>query len=324
MARRFEPRRAGHEATEPSLAGLAQQAKSRLSSAGSDRARARIDLSLIDWLCQAIRMNVKRGRLFQIDRVLSEGEADCLGYATLFRQIGKVFGLDIGIVEVLLDNAGRPVPHVANLARLSDGRRRFIDLWYGSRNIHHRRLGLMAKRGGRWSVVDADWRDLRLKDVKGLPPRCVDAIAGYMSGNRHLERGILLSDTNELQQAIHCYTAAIDGYPENARLHFNRAVAYENQGNREAAEADYAVALRDEASLIRVQARQHDEIVRLIALDRVAASERDREIYLFVKGFVTGREVSPCKASTRYRLSPNEVTEITSHIESQLQQTTGY
>ena len=112
---------------------------------------------------------------------------------------------------------------------------------------------------GRWQIVDADWTELRrFRKVKGLPPRCVDAITGYMIGNRHLERGIRFPDTTELDEAIRCYTAAIARYPQNARLYFNRAVAYENLGNGKAAEADYAVALRDEAGRIRVQARQRD------------------------------------------------------------------
>jgi tetratricopeptide (TPR) repeat protein len=221
-----------------------------------------MESSLIDWLYSAVRQNIRRGRLFEIDRVLGEAQADCLGYAKLFHQLGKRFGLDTGIVEVLIDNAGRPVPHVINIVRLSDERTRFVDLWYGSKNVRHRRLGLMVKQEGQWQIVDVNWKELRhFRRIKGLPPRCVDAITGYMIGNRHLERGIRFSDTSEFHDAIRCYTAAIARYPHNARLYFNRAVAYDNLENRKAAKADYAVALRDESSRIRVQARQHDEVV---------------------------------------------------------------
>ncbi len=95
-------------------------------------------------------------------------------------------------------------------------------------------------------------------------------------------------------------------------------MAYENLRNQEAAEADYAIALRDEASLIRVQAKQHDEVVRLIALDQIGLSVRDEEMYLLRKGFVTGREVSPERIAARYHMSADDVNRITSRIESQL------
>jgi tetratricopeptide (TPR) repeat protein len=219
----------------------------------------------------------------------------------------------------VIDNAGRLVPHVVDIAKLSDGRIRFIDLWYGSTNVRHRRIGLMVKQAGRWRILDADWGELRhFGNIKGLPPQCIDAIAGYMIGNRHLQRGLRVSDNTELHEAIRCYTDAIAQYPQNARLYFNRAVAYENLRNREAAEADYAIALRNEASLIRVQAKQHDEVVRLIALDQLGLSVRDEEMYLLRKGFVTGREVSPERIAARYHMCADEVNEITSRIESQL------
>jgi transglutaminase/protease-like cytokinesis protein 3 len=98
----------------------------------------------MNWVYGTIRLNIKRGRLFGTDKVLSQGEADCLGYAHLFQQLGRRLSLDTGIVEVVIDNAGRPVPHVVNIFRLSDKRIRFIDLWYGSTNVRHRRIGLMV------------------------------------------------------------------------------------------------------------------------------------------------------------------------------------
>jgi tetratricopeptide (TPR) repeat protein len=319
LPRRSGPSGARRQQDSTPWPELGELAKSRLSAIEDNHARARMELSLIDWLYETIRLNIKRGRLFEIDRVLSNAEADCLGYAKLFQQLGKRFGLDIGIVEVVVDNAGRLVPHVVNIARLSDERTRFIDLWYGSKNVHHRRQGLMVKQRGRWSMVDVDRRELRrFTEVKGLPPRCIDAIASYMIGNRHLEHGIRLSNRNELHDAILCYTKAIARYPQNARLYFNRAVAHENMGNEKAAEADYAVALRNKASRIRVQARQYDEVVRLIALDQTGASARDQEMYLLRKGFITGRAVSLERIAAKYHACAEEVNEITTHIEALL------
>lgn len=301
------------------LTALGRQSRSRLAHAGSARARARLELSLVDWLWAAIRGNIRRGRLFEMDRVLAAGEADCLGYARVFQDLGRALGLDAGIVEVLVDNAGRAVPHVVNIVRLAGGRIRFVDLWYGSRNIRHRRLGLRARRRWRWRVIDVDRRDLRRwEDIRGLPPRCVDAIAAYMIGNRHLDRGTGLGEASELREAVRCYTAALEGYPGNSRIRFNRAVALENLGDRLAARVDYEVALQGKAGLIRVQARQHDEVVQLMALDRMGVSSRDEEIYLCCAGFTTGKGVPPERVAARCGLPVRVVDRITRRIRSRL------
>jgi len=73
------------------LAELGMRTRSGLSTAKSTRTRAAMEISLIDWLYDSIRRSIKRGRLFEIDRVLSEGEADCLGYAQLLQKLVKDF-----------------------------------------------------------------------------------------------------------------------------------------------------------------------------------------------------------------------------------------
>lgn len=313
-----------HRQGRLSLTGLGGRARKRLARSGSVRARARLELALADWTWLAIKGNVRRGRLFEMDRVLSAREADCLGYARLFRQLGRSLGLDVGIVEVVVDNAGRAVPHVANIVRLADGRTRFMDLWYGSRNIRHRRLGLIARRGGRWRIIDVNWRDLRRWEaVKGLPPRCVDSIGSYMIGNRYLERGIERGDAGELRAAERCYTAAIDLCRRNSRIYFNRAVARENLGDRRGAEADYGAALRDEAGLIRVQARLHGEVVGLMDLDRMGLSPGDEEIFLRRTGFMTGREVPAERVAARHHVPVQEVDRVVSDIRSRMAEMPG-
>jgi len=208
---------------------------------------------------------------------------------------------------------------VANIVRLSNGRKRFVDLWYGSFDVNHRRLGLAVKQRGRWRVVDADRKELpRFSDIKGLPARCIDAITLYMIGNRHLDQGIRQCDKSELDRAIGCYTKSIGLYPQNARFYFNRAIAFENMGNRMAAEADYTVALRDEPSQVRVQARQHDEVVKLMLLDQTGASLKDQDLYLLRKGFVTGKEVSAERLAAGCGLSFGDVDMVTSRIEARI------
>ncbi len=328
---RLPPLPAG-EAPGP-LAVLGRRARGRLARAGSPRARARLELRLADWAWRAVKMNVRRGRLFELPRALAAGEADCLGYASTLQGLGRRLGLDMGIAEVLVDNAGRAVPHVVNLLRLADGRVRFMDLWYGSRNIRHRRLGLMVRRGGRWRVADVNRRDLRRwEEFRGLPPRCVEAISGYMMGNRHLERGLQVDPgglrdagrRTELEEAERCYTVATRLCPENSRIRFNRAVARENLGNRRGAEADYAAALGDEAGLIRVQARLPDEVVALVGLDRLGITPLEEEAYLLSAGFTTGREVPVERIAAGLRVPVDEVERMVSRVRGGLAAAPGW
>src|SRR5512136_116036 len=95
---------------------------------------------IIDWLYDFIRLNVKRGRIFDLREVLKTGRADCLGYAKLFSVLGIRWGLDLGVVEILIDNRGQSVPHSAALVKLADSSSQFVDFWYGCRSIQHRRL----------------------------------------------------------------------------------------------------------------------------------------------------------------------------------------
>ncbi len=152
----------------PLLRHLGRSARARIAATRDDQVKTGIELAIVDWLYQTIRQNIKRGRLFEINRVLEERQADCLGYSKLFLLLGERLALDTGIVEVVVDNAGRFVPHVANIIRLSNGCKRFVDLWYGSCDVSHRRLGLAVKQRGRWRVVDADRKELRkFSDIKG-------------------------------------------------------------------------------------------------------------------------------------------------------------
>ena len=222
-------------------------------------------LLMSNWLYDLVRRNVKRGRIFQLRDVLLQQQADCLGYAKLLSRLGQKFALDIGIVEVVIDNGGRYTPHYVNLIKFSSGERKFMVLWYGSRNIKHRRIGAQVKEGERWQIKDLDWSELEsVEDIRGLPSTSVDGITYYILGNRHLEKGIREVDREELDSAIAHYSRAINLYPGYARAYFNRATAYENKGKREKAEADYTQALRDESSQIRVLAREHEDVIEVV------------------------------------------------------------
>jgi len=281
--------------------------------------RTKVELAALDWLYDYIRINIKRGRIFELKQVLAEGHADCLGYAKLFDILGRSFGLDIGIAEVVIDNAGRYVAHSINILKLSDKRILLVDPWYGSKNINHRRVGVQVKVKCEEQIQDIDWDKLEeIEDIKGLPPECTDAITYYILGNRYLERGIHRPEEKHLDKAIEYYNDAIKLYPQNARFYFNRAIAFENKGEREKADSDYARAIKDEASQIRVLAREYEESIRLIELDQRNISHEEQEIHLLRKGFITGKEVPAKDIAEKITRSWREIERVISEIEATL------
>ena len=283
-----------------------------LAEMQSGHYKRQLEVKAISWLYDFIRANVKRGRVFDLGEVLRRGSADCLGYAKLFTLLGRLFGLDVGVIEVVVDNGGRYVPHTAVLVRLGNRRWHFVDLWYGSKNIKHKRVGLQVKRGGAWRIEDLELQEVgSLEEVSYLPDLCVDAITLYIRGNRHLDR-------QEFDSAIECYSQAIGLYPSNARFFYNRAVAYENLGEHQKADADYAQALCDNAAITRILAREHDEVISLLELDARGIGNLAQEIYLLHKGFATGKEVPPAGVARRLDLPETETRAILSSVEAKL------
>ena len=294
---------------ESNLVESAHRIRGGLIEIQSVHKRGQLEVELINWLYDFIRANVKRGRVFDLRAVLLGDSADCLGYAKIFTLLGRLFSLDAGIIEIVVDNAGRYVPHTAVLVRLSDGRLRFIDLWYGSKNIRHKRIGLQIKQGGVWRVEDVEMSNRGEKCY--LPDSCVDAITLYIYGNRHLER-------QEFGNAVKCYSEGIRLYPGNARFFYNRAVAYENLGEHEKAEADYAQALCDDAAMIRILATEYDEVTSLLNLDVRGVASLEQDMYLLYRGFITGKEVQLSKVARKFGLSETKAKASLSLVEAKL------
>ena len=290
-----------------------------LNNIQSTEKRAAGELAMLNWLYDLVRLNVKRGRIFQLRDVLLHQEADCLGYASLMQGLGQIFSLDIGTVEVLIDNAGRYTPHYVNIVKLSSGKRQFVDMWYGSRDIRHHRIGARVKERGRWRIKDL-YRDEieKVEDLEGLSSSSVDGITYYILGNRHLERGIRNNSREELDKAIAHYSKAINLYPGYARAYYNRAIACENKEDSQKARLDYAQALRDEASQIRVLAREHEDVIKLIALDRANIGIKEQEIYLLRNGFITGVQLTSADIARQCQVPDGAVDAIISTIEARL------
>jgi len=297
------PAELGTELRDADIRSIGRLFEQRLSNDAQDRSPAQIAIAC--WLYRLVRGNVRRGRAFELDEVLTAGRADCLGYARLFSALGDKFGLELGIVEVLIDNAGRYVPHHVNLLRLDDGAHRFIDAWYGSPDISHRRIG--AQVDGKPLDVDRD-ELAEVNDLKALPDRCVEAITLYIRGNRHLEQG-------ELDEAIKLYSEAIMLYPNNTRAFYNRALAHDRKGETAEARVDYEKAFHDEAGTIRVLARV-EELESLIRLDEKDISEEKQDIYLWYKGYKTGVPAGYEEITLKYQISPESVKKIIAEVES--------
>ena len=281
------------------LRDLQAQIRARLSSEPNPGSRSQLELEVAEWLFELVRANIKRGRAFELEEVLATRQADCLGYARLLAFLGSRFDLDMGVVEVIIDLAGRHVPHHANLLNLSSGGLRLLDLWYASPNISHRRIGALADG----KLRDLDWEELpSISQLRGLPRHCLRAITLYIRGNRCLER-------DELDEAIKLYSQAIRLYPQNSRAFYNRGVAFERKGDRRRAEEDYRRALSDEASLARVLARV-EELEKLIELDAKGLSREEQEVYLLHKGFRTGTELSAEEVARRLGMPLKRVRQV--------------
>jgi tetratricopeptide (TPR) repeat protein len=289
---------------QPELEILSHLAVQRLANEIDTKRRSQIEMAVLDWLYDFVRANVKRGRAFELDEVIASQHADCLGYAKLLNALSFEFGLNLGIIEVLIDNAAEYVPHHINILNLSNGTYRFIDIWYGSKDINHQRIAALVD--GKPGDIGREELD-KIKHIEGLPEYCLEAITFYIQGNRCLER-------NKLDEAVDYYTKAIEMYPNNTRAFYNRALAFERKGEISKAEEDYLQAFKDEGSLARVLARV-DRIERLIELDEKSISEREQDIYLWHKGFKTGKEVGFEEIAQKYGIPKKQAEEIVSKID---------
>ncbi|MDY6916354.1 MAG: tetratricopeptide repeat protein [Chloroflexota bacterium] len=293
----------GQREEGPGAESAGSQARRTLAAARSRIGRTAIEIAISDWVYDLVRANVKRGRFFELSDVLRAGRADCLGYARLFSAVGPLFGVDFGVVEVIVDNSGRHVPHHVGLLNLSNGTRRFVDAWYGSKNVVHRRIGALVDGKPR----DVDVAELGDAEVRGLPDACIDAITLYIRSNRLLEQG-------EFDPAIEGYSRAIRLYPNNTRAYYNRALARDRKGDVSGAEQDYAEALKDESRLVRVLATV-EELEGLLLLDERRVPEREQDIYLWRKGFKTGKPTDCEEIARTVGMSTAQVRQIIARTE---------
>ena len=77
---------------------------------------------------------------------------------------------------------------------------------------------------------------------------------------------------------------------------------------------DYARALKDDASIIRVLATT-GELEELIRLDEEGISEVEQDMYLWHKGYKTGVSAGYEEIGQQYGVSPEEIEKIIIRVE---------
>lgn len=264
------------------LGEAARIAASTLRNTEDPAQKADLEEKLVDWLYALVRYNIKRGPFWNLADVCRERRADCLGYAQLFTFLMREFGLEGGVIEALQDSSGSYVPHQVCLVRLTDGRKRLVDGWYGSADMRHQLVTVRVRTDSRLKSRDLTFEELELtSEVFSLAPEHVAGVSFYILGNAYLERGMNAD-------AVDCFDVAAWLYPRNVRALFNRAVALESMGEKDRAAEDYSRAFADESGLTRLLASV-ENAAALIELDEKGISEPDQRIYLLREGFISGQ-----------------------------------
>lgn len=278
---------------------LANQTRSALSGIAEATERAALEEKVLDWLYTVVRHNIKRGRVWELADVLTQRQADCLGYARLLAFVAKDSGLDAGVAEVVQDNGGRYVPHYVCLVSLADGRKRLLDPWYGSADIQHRIVAARVREGGGIALRELSMQALKsAPEVRGLAPEHVAGLSFYILGNSYLARGMGA-------EAVECYDVSLWLYPGNPRTLFNRAIALEATGEAQRAQEDYRRAFSADSSRTRLLATVED-IEPLIRLDEEGVGDLDQQVYLLRRGFITGQKEAWAEIARRCGTSSTE------------------
>ncbi len=231
---------------------LAKTSSTALSHVLEPATRRQREEELIDWLYALVRRNIKRGRFWELPQILTQRQADCLGYARILSFLASDFGLNAGVVEVVQDNGGRYVPHYVCLVNLADGHKRLVDPWYGSANIHHRLMVARVVEAGKLVVKQLSIGALEsAPEAYGLSPEQLAGLSFYILGNSSL-------DHDMETEAVECYDASLWLYPANPKTLFNRAVALERLRQGKQAQTDYHRAFSIDPSLVRILATIED------------------------------------------------------------------
>jgi tetratricopeptide (TPR) repeat protein len=178
---------------------------------------------------------------FELDDVIRNKQASCLGYTQIFYILSNSVGLPAIPINVVELQTPGPLPtgaaHVSCIVRLSDDRTIMLNLvpdgFVSGPFIMEEKF---TKIGNYWQLKDKDnplniYRKIRLLDRDGL--------LAYIYSNR----GNVYASAGQFNQSISDYTGAIKLNPDFAEAYNNRGIAYRNTGQLKQAIADYTKAI---------------------------------------------------------------------------------
>ena len=76
--------------------------------------------------------------------------------------------------------------------------------------------------------------------------------------------------------------------------------------------------MRDDSALMRVSAREDNEVISLLDLDAGGVDNLAQEIYLLRRGFITGKEVRLEDVVRKFNLPEAETRAVLSSVEAKL------
>ncbi|MEK9149077.1 MAG: hypothetical protein AAB267_03410, partial [Candidatus Desantisbacteria bacterium] len=150
-----------------------------LDKASTPQGKAEIEYAVDNWLFDLIADNFSnppnKMSNFILEDVFTPDEgnkyyANCFGYSQLYKELGNMFRLNVGIVLVKIDVEGKAVGHACNIVKFSDGNWRLEDLsetYNRKRDVHHRQI--VARVDGEEVHIVIDWNMPTGKDEqKGM------------------------------------------------------------------------------------------------------------------------------------------------------------
>ncbi len=253
---------------------------------------------IAETLCREIAA-VVRGKetSFELDEVIRDRSASCVGFALVFNVLGRSIGLDVQGLDVPITAAGRSIDdhgHLACLIQLADGRAAIVDvtggLGQGDSVSKPFQFGeTYREKGSYWELKDA-------RNLLGLHPlvqpldndgivsgiifcrsaqfcakgdsrRALAMTAEAVRRNprgawAYVVQGMIHDSSGEHDRAIADFSAAIQRNPLYARAYLRRGLSCfaKDQIDRGLADLDKAICLNPkfaEAYATRGLARQH-------------------------------------------------------------------
>jgi tetratricopeptide (TPR) repeat protein len=198
---------------------------------------AQVETDIVNQLAQKIKIGItddKKLKCFDLDLVVKEKKAQCLGYTQLFYILGNSMGLTIQAIDVLEHSEGMPVGmcHTACEVGLHNGKAMQVDLTlrdYVSKTFTFTKE--YDKAGNYWDLKD---KKNRLKIHKRIQLLDKNGLVGGICYNR----GTTYAESGKFTEAILDFNKAIELNPKCAVAYYNRGTAYAKSGKFTEANSD--------------------------------------------------------------------------------------